>query len=98
LKRCPSSRGDRTGFLNTWKVLENVFLKNPFRRVHEEAIFWKKSTGNRPATIDTTFLSIKERTRFPQLKTEPADPGFVLMNGVEPNFDPSPEKLRCPLT
>jgi hypothetical protein len=53
------------------KVLTNTFLKNKVRGLHEEAIFREESTGNWPAAIDRTFLSIKERTWFLQLKTEP---------------------------
>jgi len=84
--------------LDTWKVLEYVFLKNDLWMFHDESIFRKESTSDWPARVNRTFLSTKEAAWFLQLQRNLADPRFVFMNRIKPNFDISPEKLRCPLT
>ncbi len=63
--------------------------------LHDETIFRKESTGHWPPQLDGTFFPIEEMAWFLLLQSHPADPGFVFVNGIEPNFNILPEKLRC---
>jgi hypothetical protein len=80
--------------LDAWKVLEYVFLKNRLWMLYNEAVFRKERTGYWPPRVDKTFLSIKEMAWFFQFERDPAGPRSVFVNGIKPNFDVLPEKLR----